>query len=251
MPEVRAPHRIVIREVRAERDPAFRSAHDLLGRTFHRAEMLSINEWVQTMQEREADLWTDLAWHLLVATRRGRVVGAASGSYLGNWNVGVVGYIAVTASGRGHGLGHRLRAALRRSFEHDALRIARRHLRAIVGEVRADNPWLRRIVREQGAIALDFPYYQPSVRWLRSPVPLVLYYQPVTYQRRRLPAADVRRLVYTIWRRMYRVARPLSNKAFRRMLDALKGRERVGQMQLVSGQRSAVSGKRQAVSGKR
>jgi GNAT superfamily N-acetyltransferase len=237
MPDVRAPHRIALREVRTERDPAFKSAHDLLRRTFHRAEMLSIQEWVQTLQEREADLWTDLGWHLLVATRHGRVVGAASGSYLGNWNVGVVGYIAVNPSGRGHGLGHRLRAGLRRCFEHDAWRIHRRHLRAIVGEVRADNPWLRRMVREQGAIALDFPYYQPSVRWLRSPVPLVLYYQPITYLRRSLPAADVRRLVYTIWRRMYRVPRPLSNKAFRRMLAALAGRERVGQMQLVSGKR--------------
>jgi hypothetical protein len=232
MPEVRASRRISIREVRTERDPAFKSAHDLLRRTFHRAEMLSIREWAQSLQEREAGLWTDLGWHLLVATRHGRVVGAASGSYLGNWNIGVVGYIAVNVSGRGHGLGHRLRGGLRRCFELDAWRIARRHLRAIVGEVRADNPWLRRIVREQGAIALDFPYYQPSVRWLRSPVPLVLYYQPITYPRRSLPAADVRRLVYTIWRRMYRVARPLSNKAFRRMLAALEGRERVGQTRL-------------------
>ena len=101
-----------------------------------------------------------------------------------------------------------------------------------MGEVRVDNPWLRSIVRHEGAIALDFPYYQPSVRWLHSSVQLVLYYQPLLLPRRSLPAADVRRLVYTIWRRMYRVARPLSSKPFRRMLEALEGRERVGQMKL-------------------
>lgn len=232
MPDVLAPRRSLIREVQTARDPAFKRAHDLLRRTFHRAEMLSLGDWTQALEEHSQGLWTDLAWHLLVASRRGRLVGAASGSYLGNWNVGVIGYIAVVPSVRGHGVGQRLRSALRHAFQRDAWRIRRRRLRAIVGEVRADNPWLRRLVRHEGAIALDFPYYQPSVRWLHSPVELVLYYQPLNLPRRSLPAADVRQLVYTLWRRMYRVARPLSSKPFRRMLAALEGRERVGQKQL-------------------
>ena len=232
MPEVRTPPRVAIREVLTQRDPALKAAHDLLRRTFHRAEMSSLRKWDQVLEERSEGLWTDLAWHVLVATRRGRLVGAASGSYLGNWNVGVVGYIAVAPAARGHGVGQRLRAALRRTFQHDAWHIRRRRLRALVGEVRVDNPWLRSIVRHEGAIALDFPYYQPSVRWLHSSVRLILYYQPLLLPRRSLPAADVRRLVYTIWRRMYRVARPLSSKPFRRMLEALEGRERVGQMKL-------------------
>jgi hypothetical protein len=232
MPEKPAVRPVAIREVHSAKDPAFRNAHDLLRRTFHSSEVLSLRDWAQALEERTQGLWSDLSWHLFVATRHGRFVGAASGSYLGNRNVGVVGYIAVVASERGRGAGGRLRNALRRAFEGDAWRIRHRRLSAIVGEVRADNPWLRRLVREQGAIALDIPYYQPSVRWLRSHVKLVLYYQPLTAPRHSLPAADVRQLVYTLWRRVYRVPRPLSSKPFRQMLAALKGRERVGQKRL-------------------
>jgi hypothetical protein len=60
----------------------------------------------------------------------------------------------------------------------------------------------------------------------------VLYYQALGLQPRSLPAAQVRQLIYAIWRSVYRVPRPLSRPAFRRMLKALEGRERVGQMEL-------------------
>jgi GNAT superfamily N-acetyltransferase len=232
MAERTASRHVSIREVHAVSDPALRAAHMLLRRTFHSAEVLSLRDWAQVLEERREGLWSDLNWHLMVATRHGRLVGAASGSYLGNLNVGVVGYIAVIPAERGRGAGSRLRNALRRALEADAWRIRRRHLSAIMGEVRADNPWLRRVVRHHGAIALDFPYYQPAMRWLRSHVQFVLYYQPIATPRHSLPAADVRQLVYTLWRRVYRVPRPLSSKPFRKMLAALKGRERVGQKRI-------------------
>lgn len=220
-----------IREIRDAADPALAAAHRLFHTEFEEGELVSLGDWRNLLRERSQGLWTDLAWHLFVAERAGRVVGAATGMYLGNVNAGVIGYIAVRPVVRRLGLGPRLRGALRRGFERDARRVRGGRLAALVGEVRADNPWLRHLVRREGAIALDFPYFQPSIRG-RPPVPLVLYYQPLNRVRRSLPAAEVRRLLYTLWRRPYRVSHPLARGVFRAMLRALHGRRRVGQRAL-------------------
>lgn len=238
MPERRgARPRTLVREILTEDDPAFRPAHALLRASFHRAEMLPVADWRNAMRERNERLWTDVNWHLLVAERSGRLLGACSGSYLGNLNIGIVGYIAVTGAARSAGLGPRMRNALRRRFEADARQAGHPALRAIVGEVRSDNPWLRHLVRREGAIALDFPYVQPSLGGGRDVVPLVMYYQPLDRPRTSLPAAEVRRMLYSMWRRAYRVARPLHDPAFRRMLRSLAGRRRVGQANLATAAR--------------
>jgi Acetyltransferase (GNAT) family len=219
---------IRVREIRTAHDPAFNAAHRLLHRIFPRSEMMPRRGWVQVLREREQGLWTDLNWHLLVAERGGTVIGAASGSYLGNVNVGVVGYVAVDAARRAAGLGPRLRRALVRGFLRDARDLNGTTLRAVIGEVHADNPWLRTLVTRHHAIALDFPYYQPALRRLEKGVPLVMYYEPMGAARRSLPVGELRRLLYTMWRRAYRVPSPLGNANFRRMLRALKGRRRIG-----------------------
>lgn len=229
MPSRARPAGVRIREIRDASDPGFDHAYRLLKRLFPRAELLPKRDWIEVMRERNEGLWTDLDWHLVVAERGRQTVGAASGSYLGNVNVGIIGYIAVAPGARALGLGPKLRRRLCAAFERDARRVRRRPLDAVVGEVQADNPWLRKLVRTEGAIALDFPYYQPSLGGRELPVPLVLYYQPLGRRRRWLSAADVRRLLYTMWRRPYRIARPLSRPAFRRMLRALAGRRRIGQ----------------------
>jgi GNAT superfamily N-acetyltransferase len=226
------PSRLTIREVWSAADPAFDAAHRLFRRIFPRAELLPKGEWAYAMREREAGLWTDLDWHMLVAQRGGTVIGAASGSYVGNINVGIIGYIAVDPGTRATGIGPKLRRRLRLAFERNAKLVRGRPLKAIVGEVRVDNPWLRTLVRREGAIALDFPYYQPSLHRSAKPVPLVLYYQPLPAPRTSLSAAEVRRLLYTIWRRPYRIARPLSRAPFRHMLKALEGRRSIGQRPL-------------------
>jgi GNAT superfamily N-acetyltransferase len=228
VPERRAGA-VRVREIRAADDPAFEAAHRLLRRMFPRRELLPLREWAGTLLERHHRLWTDLSWHLLVAERHGEVVGAASGSYLGNLNVGLVGYVAVARAARGRGLGHRLRTGLRRLLERDARRVHGRSLKAMIGEVRSDNPWLGHVVREEGALALDFDYLQPSLGARHPPVELVLYYQPLHAPRRSLSTPEVRRLLYTIWRRGYRIGRPLSQLVFRRMLQGLEGRARIGQ----------------------
>lgn len=220
--------RLSIREIQSLDDPRFGVAYDLLRRTFPREEMQPRRDWVTVMSEREQGLFTDINWHLLVAMRGDQVVGAASGSYLGNVNIGLIGYIAVDPAERSQGLGPTLRRRLRLAFEKDARRVRKRGLRAIIGEVEADNPWLRHLVRRHRAIPLDFPYHQPSLGARHKPVPLVLYYEPLTDQPTWLPVAQVRRLLYTLWRRPYRVAAPLKDPAFRRMLRSLEGRRRIG-----------------------
>lgn len=224
---------IRVREIRSARDPAFASAHAMLRRIFPKSEMMPRRAWVQVLREREQGLWTDLNWHLFVAQRDGVVIGAASGSYLGNVNVGVIGYVAVDSAARAAGLGPRLRRALVRAFTRDARDVNGTALRAVVGEVHADNPWLRVLVSRHHALALDFPYYQPALHRTEKGVPLVMYYEPIGTRRRWLPAGEVRRLLYTMWRRAYRVPSPLKDANFRRMLRALEGRRRIGPQPLL------------------
>jgi hypothetical protein len=224
-----------IREIRSARDAAFPAAHRLLRRIFPKAEMSPLGDWAHTLEERAQRLWTDIAWHLVVAEQENRVIGAASGTYLGNLNLGVVGYVALSKQARARGLGPRLRRHLAAAFARDALRIRGRRLEAIIGEVHLDNPWLRTLVERHGAIALDFPYQQPALGRKARPVPIVLYYQPLTRTRRSLGAAELRRLLYSLYRRGYRIARPLGRPEFRRMLRSLKGKRRVGARELPAG----------------
>jgi GNAT superfamily N-acetyltransferase len=226
---VRRPKRRRIREIRSSDDPRFGEAYELLTRTFPRAELMPKREWLTVLREREAGLFTDINWHLFVALRGDRLIGAASGSYLGNVNIGLIGYIAVDPDARERGLGPLLRRRLRKAFEQDAKRIRRRPLRAIVGEVEADNPWLRSVIRRHGAIPLDFPYEQPSLRPNLNPVPLILYWQPTADKDTLwLRATYLRRLLYTIWRRTFRIRSPLKEPAFSRMIKSLDGRKRIG-----------------------
>jgi GNAT superfamily N-acetyltransferase len=231
MPSKKSASPIRVREIRTSEDPALASAHAMLRREFPRSEMLPVRDWRNAMRERVGGLWTDIRWHLFVAERDGAILAAASGSYLGNVNVGIIGYVAVRPSARSSGLGPRMRRALQRRFELDARELAGRPLQGIVGEVREDNPWLRTLVRRDGAIALDFDYVQPALSRRKDPVPLIMYYQPMQ-PRTWVDTAFVRRLLYTMWRRMYRIAVPLSRPEFKRMLKSLAGRRRHGQRAL-------------------
>lgn len=220
---------MVVSELTDAADPLLRDAHRLLSQAFSRSEMLPVSDWRNALAERAEGLWTDVGWHLLVAVRDGKLLGAATGSYLGNVNAGIIGYIAITPEARSLGLGPKMRQALKGKFEKDAKSSGYEKLDALVGEVRADNPWLGHLVRREGAIALDFPYVQPSLGGSRDPVELVLYYQPLSRRRSSLAAPEVRRLLYTLWRRVYRIKRPLADINFRRMLRSLSGDQRIGQ----------------------
>lgn len=227
-PPRRARGRLTIREVRDPRDPAIRQAYALLARTFPRGERVDLREWTGTLRERALGLLTDLHWHLVVAERGGRVVGIASGNYLGSLNLGVIGYLAIADDVRGHGAGTRLRERLRRAFAADARHVTGRPLAAIVGEVSARNPWLRHLAARRDVLVLDFRYYQPRLRDGDAATPFRFYYQALTRHRARLPTAELRRILYAIWRRVYRIQRPLDQPAFRAMLRSLARRAAVG-----------------------
>jgi GNAT superfamily N-acetyltransferase len=221
-----------IREVVHSTDPVLPKVHDLIRRSFPPHELVRRFEWRDSLREREAGLWSDSRWHLVVAEQRGAVIAVASGTYLGNINLGVVGYLAVSPKARGLGLGPRTRARLRSLFLKDAREIAGKRLEAVIGEVRRDNPWLRALIRSQSVLALDFTYFQPRLRPGDHAVPLVLYYEGVAKPRRRLTTARIRNILYSTWRRIYRIPRPMSHPAFRRMLKDLEGRASVGEIKV-------------------
>lgn len=56
----------------------------------------------------------------------------------------------------------------------------------------------------------------------------VLYRQPVADRRARLPATDVNRVLYQIYRRAYRVRYPLQRSTFRIMYDDVRARGEIG-----------------------
>lgn len=220
--------RLTIREILTADDPSLRPAYRLLTRSFSREERVDRAEWLATIREGAAGMWSDYAWHLFVAESDGEVVGLVTGTYLGDVKLGVIGYLAIAPDFRSAGAGTRLRHRLRTAFERDAGRLGRGHLHGIVGEVSPDNPWLRALSRRPQVILLDLPYYQPSLRTDDAPSPFVLYYESMLGPRSYLAAAEVRRILFAMWRRAYRIPRPTQRPAFRLMMRALEGRRRIG-----------------------
>jgi hypothetical protein len=220
---------IRIREITDPRDASLNSAYRLLSSNFPPSERVDKRDWVGSLRENAERVLSDLAWHLIIAEDAdGTVLGLVSGTYLGNVNVGVIGYLAIAAEMRAGGLGSRLRAHLRRACERDALRITGSPLAAIIGEVSPDNPWLSKLRTREGVLVLDLPYFQPRLRDSDLPSPFALYYESLGRQRKWLPVAELRRILYAIWRRIYRIPRPLERPAFRSMMRALEGRRTIG-----------------------
>lgn len=222
------PPRTTIREITNSDDPALRRVYALLTRSFHHKERVTLREWRDSLREKASELPLDTAWHLLVAERAEQVVGLASGTYLGNVNLGVIGYLAMVPSLRSLGIGTRLRSRLRAVFARDAIRQGQPGLKGIIGEVNANNPWLERLSLRPAVLVLDFIYYQPRLHVEHKPSPYVLYYESMQAPRARIPVGELQRILYTVWRRVYRVSRPLERPAFRAMLHELKNRRFVG-----------------------
>jgi GNAT superfamily N-acetyltransferase len=227
MPRSRAGQ-LRIREIVSPDDSLLRDAYRLLRSTFPKNERVLLSEWKATLRERARHVWTDFAWHLFIAERNHRVVGLATGTYIGNVNVGVIGYLAIDRSTRSAGLGSRLRARLRDAFRRDARQLINRDLEAVLGEVSPTNPWLAALARRPNVLVLNIPYFQPRLYAGDKPSPFVLYYESIGRPRRWLAASELRRILYAIWRRAYRISRPLERPAFKRMLKALEGRRRIG-----------------------
>jgi hypothetical protein len=159
-------------------------------------------------------------------------VGLATGHYLALVNLGFVGYLAVSPSAKGGRIGSRLRQRLVAEMRRDARAAGYKDLLGVIGEVQERNLWLRHLIRKTDAFALDFDYRQPALRSQQQDVPLVLYLEPIARPIKRISADNMRKLLYAIYRRVYRVRFPLKNRTLSRMMDELEGRRWIGAKKL-------------------
>lgn len=220
---------ITIGEIHDERDPDARAALRLLTESFAPRDRQPLEQVAMEVAEKRLGLLTAYDFHLFAAKDATGGVGAIStGVYLGGVNAGFVTYLAVDPRYRARHLGRRMRMQLVEAFRADARRDGWDELGWVLGEVRLDNPWLARLVRDRGAIPFDLQYYHPGVLPGQLDERWVLYRQPVGDLRREIPATEVRQALYAVWRRAYRVRWPLEREGFRAMLDELEGRETVG-----------------------
>lgn len=226
-------NRLRISAVSSVRDPLFRRAFSLYSAIFPPTERIDREYFRNLLEEKRLGLLTPFNFHFLVAHEGERVLGFISGTYLAIANLGFVGYLAVRPSAAGRQVGSRLRQRLVELVRRDALAAGHPRLRGMMGEIEEDNPWLH-TMRRRGALALDLNYLQPATDGT-AVVPLVLYLQPTSDRRvRSLPASTLRRVLYAIYRRLYRIRFPLRRAEFRRMLRQLEGRARVGTRPLKS-----------------
>jgi GNAT superfamily N-acetyltransferase len=216
-------------ELLDERTPLADRALALIEQTFAPPDRQPVAELRSEIAERRLGMYSRDNSHLLAALVGGEddPVGTIAGMYLGGVNGGIVTYLAVRKAYRGRRIARLLRPALIEAFRADARAGRHADLAWVLGEVRAASPWLRRLVRTRGAIPFDLTYYHPGME-PGSSAPYVLYRQPVADERRELPVATVRRVLYAIYRRAYRVRYPLQRPQFSAMLAQLEDRETVG-----------------------
>jgi GNAT superfamily N-acetyltransferase len=225
---------IRIIEVEDEREPVAREALELIREAFPPHERQPLDQIAMEVAEKRLGLLTFYDFHLLSAlSGEGQTMAISAGVYLGGVNAGFVTYLAVRPGNRGKHLGRRMRVRLVEAFRADARAAGFDDLAWVVGEVRLENPWLRRLVRERAAIPFDLTYLHPGVDPGEEGEDWVLYRQPIGDERVELPVVEVRRLLYAIWRRAYRVRWPLERPGFRAMLEEMEDRSTLGAHPLV------------------
>lgn len=218
---------IAILEIADEREPLADATLQLIGEAFELHDRQPLSELRIEIAEKRMGFVSD--FHLLAAVSRDRrVIGTVSGMYLEGANAGFVTYLAVDPDERGQQLAPALRTSLVEILRSDARRTGFGDLAWVVGEVRADSNWLRRLAGAREAVVFDLDYLRPGTDPEAGDPAFVLYRQSIGDVRETIPAPAVRQLLYAIYRRGYRVRHPLKNAAFRAMLAELEGRESVG-----------------------
>jgi ribosomal protein S18 acetylase RimI-like enzyme len=212
--------RVRIQPVTDERSALMDGALALIERSFEHRDRQDSGELRNEIEEKRLGVHSSYEFHLLAASRGDAVVGVAVGSYLAGVNSGFITYLAVEPEERGRRLAQRLRKRLIEAFRGSARAQDLPDLDFIIGEVRADNPWLKRLLRG-GAIRFGLRYYHPGIGPASSGPGYVLYREPIAGGREPLDAATVRRTIYAIYRRAYRVRYPLQRPGFRAMLEEL------------------------------
>lgn len=218
---------IEVIEVTDEREPATEAALKLFEAAFDPQDRQPLFELRSEIEEKRRRLLTTTEYHLLAALDGDRVAGAISGVYLEGINAGFIYYLVVAAEYRGRSVGRQVRARLVETFRADAARAEYDDLAWVIGEVHWDNPWLRGLVRRRGAIPFDLTYFHPGMD-LGDARRYVLYRQPVADHRPTLPAQEVARVLYQVYRRAYRVGYPLHRPAFIAMYNDIMARGQIG-----------------------
>lgn len=219
------PDDLRVVEITDERHPLAAPALSLISSSIW--DVQPTEDLLSELQERRRGYPAHGDYHLLVsATPDDRVAAAAAGVYLEGVNAGFITYLAVDPATRGRRLGRELRAHLVQAFRDDA-RAKGAELAWTVGEVRRESAWLRTLVRGGRAIPFHLGYFHPWMP-LRAEGKYVLYREPVADTRQVLPAAEVERLLYAIWRRAYRIRFPLQSETFLYMLRGLEAAGEVG-----------------------
>jgi GNAT superfamily N-acetyltransferase len=220
----RTPGAIRIVEVVDERDPLADAALELIAESFATHERQPPAELRSEIEEKRRQLLLPFDFHLFAcAERPDAVLATASGVYLAGINAGFITYLAVRQDARRRGVGRRVRSALVEALRADARRSGNTDLNWVLGEVRADSHWLRSLARNRDVIVFDLNYYHPGMRLEGAP-PYALYREPIGDARRELGADEVRRILYSVWRRGYRVRYPLQRDTFRAMIEELDDR---------------------------
>lgn len=209
-----------------ERDPLAAAAlalvHEAIGDVQPTADLLS------EIEEARRGMPSGGRYRFLVQVDGGGApLAVAAGMYLEAVNACFVTYLAVHPQHRRRRLGRLLRERLIEGFRDEARRHSGGELAWVVGEVRSASPWLRSLVGAGRAVAFHLPYFHP---WMprRAEGRYILYRQPVGDARREIPADEVARLLYAIWRRAYRIRYPLQSDTFCYMLDAVERAGTVG-----------------------
>jgi GNAT superfamily N-acetyltransferase len=196
-------------------------ALDLIERIFARRERQNLDELRNEIEEKRRGVHAAYDFHVLVGAHDEAVVGTAVGAYLASVNAGFILYIAVEPETRGRRLAQRLRARLVDAFRASARNAGNDDLDCVIGEVRSDSPWLKRLIRA-GAIPFAITYYHPGMSPGDGQPAYTLYREPVAGDSEPLDADAVRHILYAIYRRAYRVRFPLQRPGFQAMLDALE-----------------------------
>lgn len=215
-------------DVADERNPLARSALSLISEALDRYDVHPRDFFLAELEETRRGFPAGGDYHLLaLVDTEDRPVSAVAGVYLAGVNAGFVTYLATRPELRGQELGRRIRVHLKDALRAEARRRHGLELAHLIGEVRRGSPWLRALVRRGQAIPFDIHYVHP---WMSQSAanPYVLYREPVGDPRLELPATEVARLLYAIYRRAYRIDFPVQTPNFRFLLGQLDSREVVG-----------------------
>lgn len=209
-----------------ERDPLAREALELITESIW--DVQPVDDLLTEIEERRRGMPSGGDYHLLaMVDDKDRPAAAAAGIYLESVNAGFITYLAVREDMRDRQLGRGLRAHLVEAIRDEARRTRGEDPAWTVGEVKRESPWLRTLVSAGQVIPFAFPYFHP---WMprRSEGRYVLYREPMADARPTLPADEVVRLVYAIWRRAYRIRFPLQSETFCYMMDYLQSHGIIG-----------------------